>query len=94
MRPCINERCCNHKDRCDPAACDSYVPSLASAALLALLVLVCGGCVMADAVSLTISGHSSGQGTQNLTFVGDLMSVNLSQNGTTWNITATAEGLV
>jgi hypothetical protein len=85
MRPCINKRFCEHRDRCNPQACGDYVPSLASVALVALLVLLCG-CIAADAVSLNISGHFSGQGFQNLSYAGDLLNVNLSQNGTGWNI--------
>jgi hypothetical protein len=85
MRPCVNERFCERRDRCNPQACEDYVPSLASVALLVLLALTCG-CIAADAVSLSISGHSSGQGFQNLTYAGDLLSISILQNGTGWNI--------
>jgi hypothetical protein len=93
MRPCINARFCNHKDRCNPQACGDYVPTLSSVILLALLVITCG-CIAADAVSLNISGHSSGQGYQNLSFAGDLLNINISQNSSFqgWNITIHGAG--
>lgn len=85
MRPCINERFCERKDRCNPQACGDYVPSLASVTLLVLLALICG-CIAADAVTLSITGHSSGQGYQNLSYAGDLLNVSIMQNNTGWNI--------
>jgi hypothetical protein len=89
MRLCINERFCGHKDRCDPQACEDYVPTLAGAALLVLIALTCG-CIAADAVTLSISGHSSGQGLQNLSYAGDLLNVSILQNGTGWNFSIQA----
>ena len=85
MRFCVNERFCKRKDRCDPMQCEDYVPAPASATLLILLALTCG-CIAADAVSLSISGHSTGQGFQNLSYAGDLLNVSILQNGTGWNI--------
>jgi len=55
---------------------------VAAAALVAVLC----GCIAADAVSLSITGHVSGQGFQNLSYAGDLLNVSLSQNATGWNI--------
>jgi hypothetical protein len=48
--------------------------------LLSILAL------LADAVTLSISGHISGQGFQNLSYAGDLLNVNISQNATGWNL--------
>jgi hypothetical protein len=93
MKPCINARFCERKTRCNPQACGDYVPALASVALLTLLVMTCG-CIAADAVSLSISGYSSGQGVQNLSFAGDLLNINISQNSSFqgWNITIQGTG--
>jgi|GEM_PF-2754569 len=89
MRPCINARFCPRKNRCDPEACGDYVPTLASISLiLAVLLASLACCLVADAVTLNISGSSSGDGLQNLSFSGDHINVSLSQNGTGWNITA------
>jgi hypothetical protein len=40
-------------------------------------------------IELNISGHSSGQGVQNLSFVGDLINVSIQQNSSWagWNVT-------
>lgn len=89
MKPCINARFCPRKNRCDPEACGDYVPALASAALILMIFLASlACCLVADAVTLSISGHSSGDGQQNLSFSGDRINVSLSKNGTGWNITA------
>jgi hypothetical protein len=42
-----------------------------------------------NAMTLEISGHSAGQGAQNLSFAGDLLNVSIVQNGTGqgWNVT-------
>jgi hypothetical protein len=85
MSHCINERFCEHRDRCNPQACGDYVPSLSSVVLVALMVLLCG-CIAVDAVTLSISGHSSGQGYQNLTYTGDQLNVLILQNGIVCNI--------
>lgn len=92
MRPCINERSCEHRDRCNPQACGDYVPSLASVALAALLVLLCG-CIAADAATLNISGHFSGQGYQNLSYAGDALNASFWQNGTGWDFALRAGGM-
>jgi len=42
--------------------------------------------MLADAVTLQVRGHSTGQGLQNLSFTGDLLNVSLWQNGSGWNI--------
>jgi len=47
----------------------------------------------AQAVSLQISGHSTGRGIQNLTFVGDLLNVTISQNATFQNWSISVEAL-
>lgn len=43
-------------------------------------------------MTLQIFGHISGHGFQNLTYAGDALNVLITENGTSWNITA--EGLV
>jgi hypothetical protein len=41
----------------------------------------------ASGLSLQISGHVSGHGYQNLSYVGDTLNVSILQNGTGWNFT-------
>lgn len=66
--------------------------SLAGVALAALLILLCG-CVAVDAaaVSLSISGPSSGQGLHVLSFSGEQINASITQgdNNSTWLINAT-----
>lgn len=90
MRSCINARFRKHRDRCNPQACGDYVPAPTSVALVALLVLLCG-CVAADAaVSLSISGPSSGHGLHILSFSGEQINASIMQgNNSTWLINAT-----
>jgi hypothetical protein len=54
-----------------------------------LAALLCG-CIAADAVSLNISGHFSGQGFQNLSYAGDALNASLWQNGTGWDLSIKA----
>jgi hypothetical protein len=88
MRPCINERFCSRKSRCNPQACGDY----AGVALVALLVLLCG-CIAADAATLNISGHFAGQGYQNLSYAGDALNASFWQNGTGWDFILQTGGL-
>jgi len=63
---------------------------------IAALALGCGivaaVCLLiapAHAIELSIMGHSSGQGMQNLSFVGDALNVSILQNSSFqgWNVT-------
>lgn len=74
-----------------------FVPSsleqaICLAAWYVLLLLFFGGAwyiissLPADAMTLSIQGHSTGTGYQNLTFAGDLLNVSLAQNGSAWNL--------
>jgi hypothetical protein len=53
--------------------------------------IVAAACLLpiGDAMTLEISGHSIGQGAQNLSFAGDLLNVSIMQNdtGQGWNVT-------
>jgi len=62
-------------------------------ACLALYFGIISFACLASAMSLSIMGHSSGQGLQNLSFAGDLLNVSILQNATAmdWNITAVNE---
>lgn len=73
----------------------SPMPTLAAWMIVVVACLI--GSVVAfftmptDAVDLTISisGNSSGQGQHTMSFSGDLLHVNVSQdNETSWNVTA------
>jgi hypothetical protein len=53
------------------------------------LILICG-CIAVDAVELSISGNSSGQGLHTLSFSGEHLNANIIQgNNSTWLINAT-----
>jgi hypothetical protein len=43
--------------------------------------------ITGQAVDLSITGHITGQGIQNLSYAGDLLNVSIYQNGSGWNFT-------
>ena len=53
------------------------------------IILHCLLTAPAHGIELSITGHSSGQGLQNLSFVGDLINVSILQNSSFqgWNVT-------
>jgi hypothetical protein len=57
---------------------------LALAIWLGLIVAICA-LPVGDCMTLEISGHSAGQGIQNLSFSGDL-NISIAQNGSAWNL--------
>jgi hypothetical protein len=42
--------------------------------------------MLATAMTLEISGHSNGTGTQSLYFTGEFLNATLLQNGSSWNL--------
>jgi hypothetical protein len=62
----------------------SHNPLLLVVAVMAAYLFFCSAISTlmgsAEAVSLSISGHSSGTGYQNLTFAGNLLNVSILQN--------------
>ena len=59
----------------------------AAVALLYLWVAFMVWSLSADAVSLSISGHASGQGLHMLNVSGESLNASLWQNGSGWNLT-------
>ena len=60
--------------------------------IMGLVVCILALSLPSDAVSLEISGHSTGTGLHNLTFLGDLLDVSIQQGNASdfWRINVTA----
>lgn len=52
-----------------------------SVRLIVLLIAICSMIAITQGVELSIIGHIAGTGSQNLSYIGDMLNVTLYQNG-------------